>query len=305
MIYGYGGKSRLKPDSLPCEMTLELTQLPFDILYLIVQQACGASPLTYGTIDSATLQSVSLVSKSLRQVATPFLYSSITLSTRQSVQSLGTTAKENPLLLKSCHSLLFSEGAVTHDDVRDEQDILSSASALRRFVLRGLKWNTELILPSQGSILELGYPDQLFYTFRVSTLHSFVNLERLILGSIPCFHTSDIVDVLTSMVRLAYIAVSKFTPEQMYDFDSRTASTVARLVLTHATLKRTVWGLIPGFSQLASIHAMSSFHQSVLVFLPDENDRAKVVFLSYGIGRRGMGWFSERVADGTIWQVEK
>jgi hypothetical protein len=79
---------------------------PFDILYLIVR-LIGRPPHQYAfTVDSANLLSLCLVSRSFNRAATPFLYSTINLSSEREVESLAKTAKTNPRLLTMCHSLI-------------------------------------------------------------------------------------------------------------------------------------------------------------------------------------------------------
>jgi hypothetical protein len=302
------------------KMTLSLLELPFDTLHLIIQHTSreDLSPLAYGSYPD-TLLSLSLVSKSFHQLATLFLYSSIRVPTKRIAQSLRTTAKENPQLLQLCHSLIFS-GSLTDEeteseDVQVEQDILSSTSGLRRFILLGHKLDTELILPSHDTIQELGYPHQFLEDIGLSTLHSFVNLERLILGYISSFHEPEVVDAFLSMKQLAYLVVCRLTPKQMYDryyqsyygIDESIITSIVRL-LTHPRLRLTIWGWTPAVGWIADWgtfgRQMITFRDRIVALLPDEKDQAKVVFLMYGIYCRHKRWLIDRVVDGTIWRGE-
>jgi hypothetical protein len=84
---------------------MPIPPLDFDILYLIVHQAYGPShPLLY-RIDSTALQSLCSVSKAFNDIATPVLYSSVTLFNRRGLLCFAATAGENPQLLRSCRPL--------------------------------------------------------------------------------------------------------------------------------------------------------------------------------------------------------
>jgi hypothetical protein len=279
-------------------------ELPFDILHLIVQRACRlCHPLAY-KIDSATLRSLCHVSKSFNHISTPLLYSSIALSTECSILSLAVTAKGNPHLLKSCHSLSLSLFFTSTKLTSAMRDILSSTSALRRFISSGSTWAS--MLPPLATVLELAYPQQHFYNFRIDNLHAFENLERLTLASM-LFKHRYVVNALVAMPRLTHIAVSRFIPSDFYSNKSNYQKGVIRL-LTNTMLKRIVYGWIledwslepPTFVDIDP----HGHHEELLGPL-SENIRAEVVFLMYGSSKRDMEWFTDRIIDGSIWELDE
>jgi hypothetical protein len=277
-------------------------ELPFDVWHLVVQSACGP-PRTRHRTDLARriLISLCLVSKLLNRVATPFLYSSIALSTKHDVLSLAATSNENPQLLKSCNSLLLLLRIPRCPEVKEAvEDIVSSTAVLHRFMF-GSTWAS--VMPVLGTVSELAYPEQHFYTFPVDNLQTSVNLERLIMASI-IFRHSYVVDALIAIPRLTHIAVSKFTPDQIFVNKSGYQTGIIRL-LTHTTLKRIVCGWIwENWGSDKFPLNPQSFHKSLLGTAPD-NSRVEVVFLMYGAPRgRNMEWFTDRIVDGTVWELD-
>jgi hypothetical protein len=279
-----------------------LAELPFDVWHLVVQSACGPFR-THHRKDPARriLISLSLVSKLLNRVATPFLYSSIALSTEHDVLSLAATSKKNPQLMKSCNSLLLLLRIPRCPRVKEAvEDIVSSTPVLHRFMF-GSTWAS--VMPVLGTVSELAYPEQHFYNFPVDILHVSVNLERLIMASI-LFRHSYVVDALVAMPRLTHVAVSKFMPEHMFLNESGYQTGIIRL-LTHTTLKRIVCGWIWdnwGSDKLPFVNPQD-LHQRLLGTAPD-NSEVEIVFLKYGVRGRNMEWFTDRIVDGTVWELD-
>src|SRR5262245_13991859 len=106
-----------------------MVELPFDILYLIINLVGKLPhPLSY-TIDTTSLHALCLVSRSFNALATPILYSSITFSSQRIVGLLSATARSNPKLLQWCHSLCWPGFRVRFVEAK----ILSPMTGLRRF----------------------------------------------------------------------------------------------------------------------------------------------------------------------------
>jgi hypothetical protein len=274
--------------------------LPFDILYLIVQQAgihSPYNPLNY-KIDSGTLCSLCLTCTSLNDVATPFLYSSIILQTKRHIRSLARTARQNPDLLKTCHSLVLPKGALGVVD--DLGDVLSSTPALRRCISLGWKSSLEPILQllPAGDILELSCPE--LQISIIQKFHGFENLQRLALARIP-FMFRSVVDALLSLRRLSHIADAHFNFVAMPDPAYKEGLIK---VLKLEALKRMVFGWIPWRNREKELQRdeCEAFHQQLKASLP-RNDQPKMVFVMYG-SRGDRMWIVDRILDGTIWEME-
>jgi hypothetical protein len=270
-------------------------QLPFDILYLVILACSPPASRAYG-IDSATLRSLCHVSKSFKDIATPILYSSIILSTPLSLLSLASTAKENPQLLKSCHSLfLFLFNAIALKQA--VEDIVSRTSALHRFMLTG---NSNFIPSSHlGTVCEVAILGQTYYlTSKVANMLK--NLECLTLDNIP-FQQHNVVDAMVTMPRLTHFAVRNVLFADIHADRPSYEQGIVRL-LTRTNLKRMVVGWnMASWTWTRGYLYIDTVHQQLLASLP-ANDQLKLVFLKYG--DRGSIWFTDRVLDGTVWELE-
>jgi hypothetical protein len=279
--------------------------LDFDILYLIVDQAYGRShPLAY-RIDSATLQSLCRVSKAFNDIATPILYSSVTLFTGRGLLSFAATARENPQLLKSCRSLLLSPHDTfgkTRIGLQALQDISSSTPALQRLIWMGDMWDEKFFSSFRANMSEVSFLrlDLLKKrSFGIEGLQSFVNVERLVL---QCFvlggfspTNNHIFDVLLGMPRLTHVAVANAVQNCRYRSDH--LEDVNRL-LRHSALKRIVCGWTRDAWARASTGITARDR-------PFASGRVEVVYLMYDSGERSREWFADRVIDGTIWELKK
>ena len=134
----------------------------------------------------------------------------------------------------------------------------------------------------------------------------FENLERLTLETIS-FHRHHVVDAMAAMPRLTHIAVRTGF---YLGHAARTGyeQGIVRL-LARTNLKRMVIGWnMATWIQRESINGFTS-RQQLLASLP-ANDLRKVVFLVFGHGtfgdtpERDSGWFTDRVLDGTVWELE-
>jgi hypothetical protein len=277
---------------------MPVDQLPFDILYLVILACSPPASRAYG-IDSATLHSLCRVSKSFKDIATPILYSSIILSTPFSLLSLASTAKENPQLLKSCHSLfLYLFNTTTLKQA--VEDIVSRTSALHRsIILWGSVWPS--MLSHLGTVCEVAILGQNYYlTSKVANM--FENLECLTLDNIP-FQQHHVVDAMVTMPRLTHFAVRDVLFVDIHANGPSYEQGIVRM-LTRTNLKRMVvgWNMTSWtWTRPVGYPYIDTVHQRLLASLP-ANDQLKLVFLKHG--DRGADWFTDRVVDGTVWELE-
>jgi hypothetical protein len=267
---------------------------PFDILYLIVS-LIGRPPHPHAfTVDSANLLSLCLVSRSFNRAATPFLYSTISLSSEWEVESLAKTAKMNPRLLTMCHSL-----SCVHliDSLWESvREIASSANmpTLRRYLRRGFTDLPEMLQP-HDNVSEVYYPSCRMNIRSIRHLGSFVHLERFSALSIN-FEDTSIVDALLSVPRLTHVILSEWIPEQPVLFEWLDGLVK---VLAHPNLKRMMLGW---FAFASGPETMAC--EEVLMSLPD-SIQAKAMMFKHGYeDRRYPGWLIDQIVDGTIWEME-
>jgi hypothetical protein len=272
---------------------------------MIVEHANRNSPyrpLAYNReIDSATLRSLCFTSKLFNSIATPFLYSSIAPRTNRHIQSLARTAKEQPHLLKGCHSLLLPKAALKLMD--DLRVVTSSTPALRRCLFVGSN-SPEPILPllPASSISDICFPERTAAV--ILKLQGFENLQRLTLAHIP-FMNRTVVDTLLSLQRLSHVTFVHFSPEQYCPIPGFKDGVIK--VLKHRALRRIVFAWEPwahNYSLPRERDLCEEFHQQLEESLPTYN-QPTIVFVMYGMqNRKRKKWIRDRILDGTIWELE-
>jgi hypothetical protein len=276
-----------------------MVELPFDILYLIVNLVGGLPhPYSY-TIDAASLHDLSslcLVSWYFNVLVTPILYSTITLS-RDRVLRLLATAESNPKLLQWCRSIDWpGSRRMKHVD----RQLLTMMSGLRRFSTWQWSWRPFEYLPGDN-LVELSLPKIPFHEL---CLHwqfprlVFTNLERLVVKSIWIpGHDSDHNSAIYSfdqMPRLAHLIVVEVASESR----------------SHPTMV---------FDGLAAIikHIPCSCRvvlcQEVDEYRPFDFDGFRRAISSLSECRNILlmcnefvegEWFRERIVDGTLWESD-
>jgi hypothetical protein len=296
-------------------MPVSVDQLPFDILYPIILACSTLLPSHTNPIDSTTLRLLCNVSKSFNDIATPLLYSSITLPTERSVLSLASTARTNPKLLKSCHTLCLSlQLAGFHGSdqgipnaKRAIEYIVTYTSSLRRFISFEFPCISMLPLLS-GTTFEAAYIDEWFDNYDnvniYQQVHKFANLERLTVTYIP-FADHQAVDALMAMPRLTHLAVCDIlAPNMNFNKKADYEGGIVRL-LTHANLKRLVggWTLFNQTTRSNELEGLDRLYKLLLASLP-ANHAPKVVFLLFDILMRSVRWFQVLVVNGTVWELE-
>jgi hypothetical protein len=262
-----------------------MVDLPLDVLYLITNVVGELPhPLSY-KIDSGSLRALCLVSRLFNTVATPILYSSITLSTWLNVVCLVKTAESNPKLLTLCHSLYWpgSPGRQPYA----EQKILTAMTGLRRFLTLRMSGYPLEILPNSTTI-ELAFPEVSFSELcrRQFYTHTFANLERLVIGNITLGHSHGTPPVthFLKMPRLTHVAITNIDPtypDKMIDIIKYTPP-----------LCRIIFCLSP-----CRVFKYDAFRSRILELLPERRD-VHVVFLTHWI------WFTARIVDGTLWEMD-
>jgi hypothetical protein len=257
-----------------------MVEVPLDIWY-IVTALVGKSlhPLSY-TIDIASLHSLCLVSRLFNALATPILYSTITLSDPRSAGCLLTTARSNPRLLQWCHSMCWL-GWRLHFV---EHEILSTMTGLRRFVTSQTTWHPLESIPC-STMTELAFPQLTFQMLcRQFNRYTFPNLERLYVESMSFSDESRTVEIFLKMPRLTHLVVAKLD-------DIHPDAKIA--VIQHTPeLRKMIFGRNDDVGCRRRVMERRLEHRTI-----------QVVFLT-NIAQSSDRFFGDRLVDGTLWEMD-
>lgn len=271
-----------------------MVDLPLDVLHLITEVVGEPPhPLSY-TIDTASLHALCLVSRFFNAVTTPMLYSSIILPDQRSVGCLLSTAKSNPRLLQLCHSIYWPGWRLSFV----EQKILSAMTGLHRF-FTSQSSGRPLGFLTNSTIRELIFTRLTFEEFcRQCYQHTFPNLERLVIETIT--YSGDVlaVEAFVRMPRLTHVAIASV--DQVYLDQAMTGyfDDMVAIIDNTPPSCRIIFGLTANSS-----FDYDRFRSRITERFPERGD-SHVVFLTYTAHRSGGTWFSDRIIDGTLWDME-
>jgi hypothetical protein len=271
-----------------------MVELTFDILYLIVN-VVGKLPHPYSyIIDTRTLRTLCLVSRVFNAIATPILYSSITISNQHSVSCLHATAKSNPKLLQWCHSINWS--AVQQPPFVEDK-LFKQMGCLRRLVTTRRSFDT---YPGNVNTIELALLGISFRDLEYLTRHrySFTNLQRLVVKHIWT-HKDDAYENLIRMPRLTHLVVTSLGSIYLYLAEAGDFDGLAEPIKHVPRSCRVIFGLS---TELFHTFDHDGFRRAI--YSQSDCRDVQVFFLTYVSPNRCDKWLEERIANGTFWDMD-
>jgi hypothetical protein len=281
-----------------------MVELLFDIFYLITNLV-GGSPHPYSyTIDAASLRDLSslcLVSRHFNALATPILYSTITLSPDRVLRLLA-TAESNPKLLQWCRSI-DRPGNRRMNFL--ECNLLTMMGGLRRFSTLQQSRRPVEYLPSDN-LVELSLPEipfsELCGNWQFPRL-VFTKLERLVVKSIwipgrdserdSAMHSFNQMHRLAHLIVVEVVSQVRSRPTMVFDDLAAIIKHVPRSC--RVVFCQWIWtssSAWPPFNHAGFWRAMSS--------LSDCHDVKLLTFTQMG----NREWVRERIVDGTLWEID-
>lgn len=279
-----------------------MLDLPVEIQHLILEEArCLSHPLSF-VIDSSTFYSLCLVCRLFHDLATPYLYSSVSIPTIERLQMVHITSQAKPQLLHHCQTLLFAQIFVGGQSAHTwlARYIIAVACSLRRlYVNEGiLAYMVRPHATAQASYPELGFTPE-----KSVEAPCFDHLQRVAMSH-TFFHGPGIVDALLQMHRITHLAVCSVNAGSvLLPIDQHYVSRIASLVTRATSVERFLFGL-NGTVSLEDSEPLAVWANKLRAELSETLGK-KLIFIEYGTvdGVRGSSWFLDRVADGTLWDM--
>lgn len=273
-------------------MSMVPVDLPVDILYLIVDLVGKPShPLAY-TICTYALHALCLVSRFFNSLATPILYSSITLYDQRDISYLRSTGDSNPKLLQWCNAMYWPGGRkIRYADLK----ILHPMTNLRRFATSQTSWRSLGYLPNFEMLLELAIPGIDFWEL----CHLYkppINLERLVVKSVTDHGwDSKIESTFLKMPRLTHVRITEV------DRQIRIGASVGYDRLHRDSLPRIIEYLPLSCSVIFGLLARtgSRGYRRAILDRAERRD-VKVVFVEFR-PKEANEWFRYDITSGKLW----
>jgi hypothetical protein len=274
--------------------------LPVELQHLILEEVrCLSHPLSF-IIDSPTLYSLCLVSRFIHDLATLYLYSSITVPTIERLKMVHTTTIAKKGLFRHCQTLVFAQIFVGGQSAYTwlARYIIAAAPSLRRLYVNE---NVLAYMVRPNATAPASYPELGFKPEKSVEAPCFDHLQRVAMSH-TFFHGPGIVDALLQLHRVTHLAICSVNAGSvLIPNDQDYILRIATLVTRATSVERFLLGL-NGTVSLEDSEPLAVWADKLRAEISETQSR-KVVFLEYGAldGMRRSTWFLDRVADGTLW----